>query len=414
MGDGWTKGIHPDDLQCWLDAYLTAFELRQNFNVEYRILHDSGQYRWIESQASPRYDAAGSFIGYISQCLDVSERKAAESELKVAAIVFESQAGMFVADSNRAILRVNHAFTLITGYSAEDVVGKNPYMLNSGVQDSAFYASIWQVVNSAGVWEGELVSRRKNGEIYPEYITISAVFDPNGRVVNYVATLNDISVTKIREQQRMDRERELHNALVREVHHRIKNNLHGVMGILRRFSRRHKELASPINEALGQIQSIAVIHGLQGTDSSRNVRLCELVKEIVVSQKALWQASIKVDIPKKWPPCWIDESEAVPVALVLNELISNAVKHGNPVNGVSVVLAGNAELGKVLITITNTGKLSLDISSPNLPVKGTGLRLVSSLMPEDGATLTWEQHGGKVITQLELTSPIVSSEKEVF
>lgn len=219
---------------------------------------------------------------------------------------------------------------------------------------------------------------------------------------------------KLREQQHIDREKDLQNALIREVHHRIKNNLHGVMGILRRFSLRHKELSHILNDVIGQVNSVAVTHGLQGSNSSINVRLCELINEIVTSQKSLWQISINVDIPQKWAPCWIDETESVPVALVLNELVSNAVKHSTHATDVSLSLSGDVLLGKVLITIENSGRLSSDINTPNVPVRGTGLKLVASLMPESGAILSWEQLANKVLTRLELAPPIVSSEKEEF
>jgi diguanylate cyclase (GGDEF)-like protein/PAS domain S-box-containing protein len=122
-------------------------------------------------------------------------RKQARADLRIAATVFESQEGMFVTDANSVILRVNRAFTNITGYPAEEVIGKNPHTLNSGRQDANFYAAMWESINKTGVWEGEIPNRRKNGEIYPEYLNITAVKDQNGTVTNYVATLSDITMS---------------------------------------------------------------------------------------------------------------------------------------------------------------------------------------------------------------------------
>jgi diguanylate cyclase (GGDEF)-like protein/PAS domain S-box-containing protein len=110
--------------------------------------------------------------------------------------VFESQEGMMVTDADNIILRVNKAFTEITGYTPEEVIGKNPRILQSSRQDDDFYAAMWQRINQQGAWEGEVWNRRKNGEIYPEYLTVNAVKDQTGQVTHYVGTLTDITLRK--------------------------------------------------------------------------------------------------------------------------------------------------------------------------------------------------------------------------
>ncbi len=127
---------------------------------------------------------------------DITERKHAETELRIAATAFEAQEGMLVTDANAIILRVNQAFTHITGYTAEEVIGKNPRLLQSGQQDSNFYAAMWESINSNGSWQGEIWNRRKNGEVYPEHLTITAVKDRNNIITNYVATIMDITLSK--------------------------------------------------------------------------------------------------------------------------------------------------------------------------------------------------------------------------
>lgn len=134
--------------------------------------------------------------GAVITFLDITERKKIEADLRIAATVFESQEGMLVSDANNVILRVNRAFTRITGYSAEEVIGKNPRVLQSGRQNTVFYTAMWQSINDTGVWEGEIWNRRKNGEIFPEHLTITAVKDHEGLVTNYVATLFDITLSK--------------------------------------------------------------------------------------------------------------------------------------------------------------------------------------------------------------------------
>lgn len=134
---------------------------------------------------------------------DISERKLAEEELRIAAIAFESQQGMMVTDPHGVIVRVNKAFTDLTGYSAEEALGKTPALLNSGRQDKAFYKRLWKILIQKRYWQGEMWNRRKNGKIYAEWLTISAVCAPDGPVTHYVGTFSDIT-------QNQEAEAEIH------------------------------------------------------------------------------------------------------------------------------------------------------------------------------------------------------------
>ena len=124
---------------------------------------------------------------------DISTLKQTESELRIAAIAFESQEGIMIVNADRLILRVNRAFCNISGYSVEDVIGQNPHMLSSGRHDAEFYSVMWETINRTDGWEGEIWNKRKNGQIYLEHLTITAVKDPQGIVTHYVATRTDIT-----------------------------------------------------------------------------------------------------------------------------------------------------------------------------------------------------------------------------
>jgi len=124
---------------------------------------------------------------------DITERKRAEEELRIAAIAFESQEGMIVTDTKGVIVRVNQAFTNLTGYSAAEAVGQTPALLGSGRHNQAFYQRMWQTLEQQRYWQGEVWNRRKNGKIYAEWLTISAVTAPDGSVTHYVGTFSDIT-----------------------------------------------------------------------------------------------------------------------------------------------------------------------------------------------------------------------------
>jgi PAS domain S-box-containing protein len=117
------------------------------------------------------------------------------------AAAFEAQEGIMITNADKAILRVNRAFCDITGYSEEELVGQMPYILESEYHSPAFYSNIWETVNSAGSWQGEIWGRRKNGEIYPKWLTLTAVKDDNGTITHYVGTHTDISARKASEEE---------------------------------------------------------------------------------------------------------------------------------------------------------------------------------------------------------------------
>lgn len=139
--------------------------------------------------------------GFVTTYMDISERKLADLQQRIAATAFESQEGMFITDAASTILRVNRAFTDITGYTADAAVGQNPRLLKSGRHDAAFYAAMMDSLRCSGRWQGELWNRRRNGEVYPEWLRITAVKDDAGEVTNYVATLTDITVRKRAEDE---------------------------------------------------------------------------------------------------------------------------------------------------------------------------------------------------------------------
>lgn len=124
---------------------------------------------------------------------DLTERKIAEEEQRIAATAFESQQGMIITDAQNVIVRVNHAFTQITGYSADEAVGQTPRLLNSDRHDSAFYEDITAALERHGIWDGEIWCRRKSGETFPERLSVSAVRNREGVTSHYVFIFSDIS-----------------------------------------------------------------------------------------------------------------------------------------------------------------------------------------------------------------------------
>jgi diguanylate cyclase (GGDEF)-like protein/PAS domain S-box-containing protein len=131
----------------------------------------------------------------------MSVQEEREAALRIAAIAFETEEGMMVTDENALILRVNQAFTQITGYSAAEAIGKNPSILKSDIQDEEFFQRMWESLRTDNSWQGEIWNRRKNGEVYPEWLTITAVLGEDGKVTNYVGAFIDFTERKKAESE---------------------------------------------------------------------------------------------------------------------------------------------------------------------------------------------------------------------
>ncbi len=143
----------------------------------------------------------GRMVGKVTTFFDISQRLETEQQLRIAAIAFESQEGMFICDAAQTILQANHAFCRISGYSAEELIGKTPTLFKSGCHDDDFYRAMRESMAGRGFWQGELWNRRKNGEVFPAWLSVSAVRDSGGRMMHYVASLSDITLRKQSEDE---------------------------------------------------------------------------------------------------------------------------------------------------------------------------------------------------------------------
>jgi diguanylate cyclase (GGDEF)-like protein/PAS domain S-box-containing protein len=184
-------------------SLLAALLFARHITRPIRALADLAR-QYPRNTPSARADPAGprelvTLAECFNRMLDQQDRD--DAQLRVAAIAFEAQEGILVTDADHRIVRVNKAFTKITGYSEQEVVGKNPRILNSGKHDRAFFREFHRRLEREGYWQGELWNRRKSGEIYPEWASVSAVKDDSGRVENYVGAFSDISERKLAEDK---------------------------------------------------------------------------------------------------------------------------------------------------------------------------------------------------------------------
>ncbi|MCX7167025.1 MAG: PAS domain S-box protein [Rhodocyclales bacterium] len=234
--------------------------------------------------------------------------------------------------------------------------------------------------------------------------------DERGKPVGYISCISDITELRDRDEQRRVELAAQRDTLVREVHHRIKNNLQSVAGLLQRELGKFVELDPQLETAISQVHAIAVVHGLQSAGPDEAIRLCDSVSNICKTVSDLSQRPVLFDIEHEqttFRPVRIDSDEAIPVALVLNELILNSVKH-SPEGGRDPTVSLSADGISARIVIRNALSAAPDFNIDTGQGLGTGLRLVRSLLPDQGAQLIYESDAeGFMLTTLKMTSPVV-------
>ncbi|AZP11715.1 EAL domain-containing protein [Undibacterium parvum] len=192
--------INPEDREKGEQTLALATQELSIWQSEFRYQRRDSSVRWLYIDGLPEQEAKGSILWHCF-LTDITERKQAEQDLRIAATTFESQEGIFVADGNWKVLRVNQAFSRITGFAADELLAIPVQRLHTTHQDQSFFDAIDASLRSQQFWQGELWSKRKNGETYPQMITLTAITDSKGEVSNYIGSFTDISLHKGYEEE---------------------------------------------------------------------------------------------------------------------------------------------------------------------------------------------------------------------
>ncbi|WP_338035587.1 diguanylate cyclase [Billgrantia antri] len=192
------SGLTPDIV--YRDLWQTL-RSGQVWRGELQNRKKSGELYWEAETITPVRDDSGQIVRFVAVKEDITERKRQEEELRLLASVFQTGQATLITDPEMRIERVNQAFTDITGYLPEEVIGHTPRLFKSGRHDKAFYAQLWQEVLETGHWQGEIWNRNKYGEIYPLWQSITAVSDEAGKVRHYIAVFHNIAERKRLEEE---------------------------------------------------------------------------------------------------------------------------------------------------------------------------------------------------------------------
>lgn len=387
-----------------------------SFQMQKRYIRRDGGVLWGQLTAWVIRGSDGGVECALGMIEDITQRRTAEtalrdSETRYRLLVETMTDGLTVKDAQGRITYANERFCQMLGYPLEELLGRPASDIHDWAGKRVFGQQ--SAERRRGLAEHyETTFLHKSGRSIHAIVAPQRLFAEDGRFQGSFAVVTDITARKHEEAERLERERALRRTLVNEVHHRIKNHLQGITGLLRGQATARPELAAPIDQAVSQVQSIAAVHGLLGKNDSEQVLLCELVEAIADSARTLLEAAVRpvVDMAVVCP-VRITEHEAVPVALILNELLLNAVRHsgrGDPHAAVQLRLDAAGSAARVRIyNADSVLPAGLDIRSGAR--LGTGLTLVRSLLPREGAALELATVDGGVLAELRLTPPVITA-----
>lgn len=320
----------------------------------------------------------------------------------------QSPIGLYVTGTDSAIRKVNPAFCELLGYREDELVGLSFHdLIHAEDQERDRHLLSQLLREEISSFETEKRYHRKDGSIVWAKLTLSLLRDASGEPLGCIVISKDILDEKFAEEQRKAHARVQRNTLIREVNHRIKNNIQGVIGLLRYQMRHNPELGRFMQQAIDRLHTVAIVHGMQGISRLGNCSLVRMVSQICDSAEATSnsQPIIKLQVLVT-NDVIVADTESVPTALIVNELIANAMKHGNRRKSpIRVTLNGDRDTTVIRIENAASGRDVFRMESGNNP--GTGLGLVRALLPPSGAELSFKPGHGEVMAELRLSPPVI-------
>jgi len=339
--------------------------------------------------------------------LDIERRRQAEMSIAQAQASLQRiietaplAIGLIDARSLR-VAQVNQMAAMFAGRSVEETLGRTP----EEIFEPAFARQVMDDMRRA-LASHELTRTEYRLPVGGELRVLDVRYVPlaPGSLApeQLLFVASDVTEQRAAEQARYEAAIAQREMLVKEVHHRIKNNLQGVAGLMQQIALRRPEVAPVIAEAIGQVQAIAQVYGLQ-VGAVGPLRIKSVLEAIVTSVQRMFGRQIVVQVQGAAPHRWaLPEAESIPIALTLNELLTNAIKHSRDGDIRCTLQCGERE---VCILIANQGRLPEGFSLAQIPGGVSGLGLVRALLPRRSATLTLAEEGPEVVASVTLVPP---------
>lgn len=390
-------------------AYLQQLLEGQAHTFECQVMARDGRTFWVVGNAVVTVGQRGRRqITYA--LLDIERRRqaearTAEAQASLQRVIEMAPLAITLRDARTLrVLQMNQLAASITGMPRHEAIGKAPEELYSADIAATMRADMELALSGGQVFQREYRTRR-DGQMQiwdARYLPLSKPGLPPDQLL-LVAT--DVTDQRAAEKAKLQAAITQRDLLVREVHHRIKNNLQGVAGLLQQIAAKKPEVAPAISEVVGQVQAIAQVYGLQ-VGSGGPLKLRSVVEAIAQSVQRTFGRPIALSVTGDTAHEWmLPEAESIPIALCLNELLANAIKHGTAGDiGCTITCGDDA----VRVEITSPGTLPADFSLDRFPGGVSGLGLVRALLPRRSAQFSLTQSGPHVLAAIDLKPPGVS------
>ncbi|HEX5356610.1 MAG TPA: PAS domain S-box protein [Aquabacterium sp.] len=394
---------HPFRLTDYLDDLLDG----QSHTFECQVVGRDGRMFWVVGNAVVTL-GEGNRRHITYALLDIDRRRqaeaqSAEAQARLQRIIEMAPMAIHLIDARQlTLVQANQAASGYMNIEPAKAVGKPPEALYDADRARLLRADMQQALDSGQSVHREYSRPHKGSQQFWDvnYLPLSR----EGEVADQLLVVaSDITEQRAAEQARLDAAIAQREMLVKEVHHRIKNNLQGVAGLLQQIAMRKPEVAPAISEVVGQVQAIAQVYGLQ-VGAGGPLRLKAVVEAIAASVQRTFGRPITLAMEGTHAGDWqLPEAESIPIALCLNELLTNAHKHGPGTSTLACTLL-SSEQG-VSIRIRSPGQLPPGFNVDRVPGGVSGLGLVRALLPRRSAKLALKQEGTEVLTQVDLTPP---------
>lgn len=405
---------HPLRRTDWLGVLAEG----QAETFECRLVARDGREFWVVGNAVlTGSDADQSQLTFA--LLDIERRRQAENRIAQAQaslqrIIETAPLAIGLFDGRGLqVLQLNQMLSAFARRPSTEIQGRPPSLWLPGPEAAALSTDLHQAVAS-----GEMVRRELHRDADPEtgeparewdvrIVSLRDVGDRHEEQLLLVAS--DVTEQRAAEQARFEAAIAQREMLVKEVHHRIKNNLQGVAGLLQQNAQRHPEAAGALAEAVGQVHAIAQVHGLQ-VGMTGPLRVRGVIEAIAQSVQRMFGRPIRYEVEGAAPHRFaLTEADSIPIALTVNELLTNAIKHSTQHGGIGEVCCRlDCEDRAVRISVASASRLPEGFSLAQVPPGISGLGLVRALLPRKGSAMTLEQQGEQVVATLRLEPPAVT------
>ena len=410
IGRPFADFISPTQPDCFRQRFNELDLSSECADVECEMVNKDGSVRMVSVNGRAVTEDNGRLLKTYCALTDITQRKKMERKLEEAneewRKTFDTVSDpIAIIDNDFRIVKANRAVAERLGRPLSEILGEKCYRCMHGDDEPGEDCPHSKMMQDGREHTAEVMAKGMGSEFL---VTASPLYDSQNRLIGSVHIGHDLTELKRAEEKRLNQLQRHKNEVVREIHHRIKNHLQGLMGLLKQRKQGHPEHAGVLDEAVSQIESIAVVYGLQAQHPDTEIYFRQMLNAIIRSAAQL--SHIPISLSSELDGCLfkVNRDKAVVLSLVVNELLINALKHCRPGNGEDVKVHPFCEADGITLEVKNSGKLPQEFDWERGTGLGTGLELVKVMLPEQGAKLTIYETDNEVTAKLMLRPPLLS------